>query len=108
MLLPTYEYQSEIINGPSDRKRDFYFTGHSCRIAISQIWLVSHPIKVLEKEMRHFGKGDFSEAETPVQLAEYNQLFATFNQMKAQIQELIESEQRKEKEKADLELGKLM
>ena len=44
--------------------------------------------------MRHFGKGDFSEAETPVQLAEYNQLFATFNQMKAQIQELIESEQR--------------
>ena len=77
-------------------------------VAISQIWMVSHPIKVLEKEMRHFGKGDFSEAETPVQLAEYNQLFETFNRMKTQIQELIESEQRKEKEKADLELEKLM
>lgn len=60
---------------PADRKRDFYFTGKFLAVvAISQIWLVSHPIKVLEKEMRHFGKGDFSEAETPVQLAEYNQL----------------------------------
>ena len=80
LLLPTYEYQSEIYQ-----------------------WTL-----LTGSVMRHFGKGDFSEAETPVQLAEYNQLFATFNQMKAQIQELIESEQRKEKEKADLELGKLM
>lgn len=59
---------------PADRKRDFISLAILAVVAISQIWLVSHPIKVLEKEMRHFGKGDFSEAETPVQLAEYNQL----------------------------------
>ena len=109
LLLPTYEYQSEIYQWTLLTGSVIFISlAILAVVAISQIWLVSHPIKVLEKEMRHFGKGDFSEAETPVQLAEYNQLFATFNQMKAQIQELIESEQRKEKEKADLELGKLM
>lgn len=109
LLLSTNDYQSELYQW-------ILLTGSVIFIsltilavvAISQIWMVSHPIKVLEKEMRYFGKGDFSEAETPVQLAEYNQLFATFNRMKTQIQELIESEQRKEKEKADLELEKLM
>ena len=102
MLLPTYEYQSEIYQWTLLTGSVIFISlAILAVVAISQIWLVSHPIKVLEKEMRHFGKGDFSEAETPVQLAEYNQLFATFNQMKAQIQELIESEQRKEKEKAD-------
>ena len=107
LLLPTYEYQSEIYQWTLLTGSVIFISlAILAVVAISQIWLVSHPIKVLEKEMRHFGKGDFSEAETPVQLAEYNQLFATFNQMKAQIQELIESEQRKEKEKADLELGK--
>ena len=109
LLIPTYEYQSEIYQWTLLTGSVIFISlAILAVVAISQIWLVSHPIKVLEKEMRHFGKGDFSEAETPVQLAEYNQLFATFNQMKAQIQELIESEQRKEKEKADLELEKLM
>ena len=84
LLLPTYEYQSEIYQWTLLTGSVIFISlAILAVVAISQIWLVSHPIKVLEKEMRHFGKGDFSEAETPVQLAEYNQLFATFNQMNA-------------------------
>lgn len=109
LLLSTHDYQKdlyqwEVLTGSVI----FISIAILAIVAVSQIWLVSHPIKVLEKEMRHLGKGDFSEAESPAQIAEYHQLFATFNQMKTQIQELIESEQKKEKEKADLEREKLL
>ena len=68
LLLPTYEYQSEIYQWTLLTGSVIFISlAILAVVAISQIWLVSHPIKVLEKEMRHFGKGDFSEAETPVQ-----------------------------------------
>ena len=51
LLLPTYEYQSGNLSmDPADRKRDFISLAILAVVAISQIWLVSHPIKVLEKK----------------------------------------------------------
>ncbi|MCI5647891.1 MAG: histidine kinase [Fusicatenibacter sp.] len=77
-------------------------------VSFSQIWLISHPIKVLETEMQHLGDGDFSPAPYKIHISEYDHLFTTFNHMKTRIQLLIAEGQQQEKEKAQLKLDKLM
>ncbi len=77
-------------------------------VSISQIWLISHPLKVLERDMGNLGNGDFSPSAYGTNLSEFNRLFEAFNTMKLQIHSLLEERQRQEKEKARLELDKLM
>ena len=77
-------------------------------VSISQIWLISHPLKVLERDMGNLGNGDFTPSSCRLNLKEFNRLFDAFNMMKQQIHSLLEERQRQEKEKAKLELNKLM
>ena len=77
-------------------------------VSISQIWLISHPLKVLERDMGNLGNGDFTPSSCRLNLKEFNRLFDAFNTMKQQIHWLLEERQRQEKEKAKLELDKLM
>ena len=77
-------------------------------VSISQIWLISHPLKVLEREMGSLGNGDFTPSAYKLNLKEFNRLFDAFNTMKLQIHSLLKERQRQEKEKAKLELDKLM
>ncbi len=72
------------------RKRDFYFTGRILAVvAISQIWLdIASDQSTWKKNMRLFGKGDFSEAaDTGSSLRNTLSVLQRFNQMKAQDQE---------------------
>lgn len=77
-------------------------------VSISQIWLISHPLKVLERDMGSLGNGDFTPSAYKLNLKEFNRLFDAFNTMKLQIHSLLKERQRQEKEKAKLELDKLM
>ena len=77
-------------------------------VSISQIWLISYPLKILERDMENLGNGDFTPSAYRLNLKEFNRLFNAFNAMKLQIHSLLKERQRQEKEKAKLELDKLM
>lgn len=76
-------------------------------VTFSQIWLLSRPIKALEKEMAYFSDGNFEVSEYHFNLKEFDHLFDEFNRMKQQIKSLIEKNQQQMKEKSLLELEKL-
>lgn len=76
-------------------------------VTFSQIWLLSRPIKALEKEMEYFSDGNFEVSEYHFNLKEFDHLFDEFNRMKQQIKSLIEKNQQQMKEKSLLELEKL-
>ncbi len=71
------------------------------------IWLIYRPIKTLQKEMEHFGDGNFAIENYSFNIEEFDSLFHTFNNMKRQIKSLMDESCLQEKQKAQLELDKL-
>lgn len=71
------------------------------------IWLIYRPIKTLQKEMEHFGDGNFVIENYSFNIEEFDSLFHTFNKMKSQIKSLMDESCLQEKQKAKLELDKL-
>lgn len=71
------------------------------------IWLIYRPIKTLQKEMEHFGDGNFAIENYSFNIEEFDSLFHTFNNMKRQIKSLMDESSLQEKQKAQLELDKL-
>jgi len=70
-------------------------------------YLIFRPMNILRQEIAQVTEGDFTQSKHNIRLQEFDQLFDSINVMKIQIQELLVTERRQEKEKMQLELDKL-
>ncbi|WP_168118556.1 histidine kinase [Paenibacillus sp. HB172176] len=69
--------------------------------------LINRPFRLIEKEMRTFGKGNMSSSHYHTGIDEFDRIFDQFNVMKRQIQQLIIDVEKKEKRRHQLEIEKL-
>lgn len=69
--------------------------------------LINRPFRLIEKEMRTFGKGYMGTRQYHTGIDEFDRLFDQFNMMKRQIQQLIMDVEQKEKRRHQLEIEKL-
>lgn len=69
--------------------------------------LINKPFRLIEKEMRMFGKGYMGTNHYRTDIDEFDRLFDQFNIMKRQIQQLIMDVEQKEKRRHQLEIEKL-
>ncbi|GIP28620.1 hypothetical protein J23TS9_37500 [Paenibacillus sp. J23TS9] len=69
--------------------------------------LINRPFRMIEKEMRTFGKGYMGTRQYHTGIDEFDRLFDQFNMMKRQIQQLIMDVEQKEKRRHQLEIEKL-
>lgn len=69
--------------------------------------LINRPFRLIEKEMRTFGKGYMGTRQYHTGIDEFDRIFDQFNIMKRQIQLLIMDVEQKEKRRHQLEIEKL-
>lgn len=69
--------------------------------------LINRPFRLIEKEMRTFGKGYMGTSSYHTGIDEFDRIFDQFNIMKRQIQQLIMDVEQKEKRRHQLEIEKL-
>ncbi|NIK69025.1 MULTISPECIES: histidine kinase [unclassified Paenibacillus] len=69
--------------------------------------LINRPFRLIEKEMRTFGKGYMGTTQYHTGIDEFDRIFDQFNIMKRQIQKLIIDVEQKEKRRHQLEIEKL-
>ncbi|MDQ0062134.1 two-component system sensor histidine kinase YesM [Paenibacillus harenae] len=69
--------------------------------------LINRPFRLIEKEMRTFGKGYMGNSRYHTGIDEFDRIFGQFNIMKRQIQRLIMDVEQKEKRRHQLEIEKL-
>ncbi|WP_175532948.1 sensor histidine kinase [Paenibacillus catalpae] len=69
--------------------------------------LINRPFRLIEKEMRTFGKGYMGTRQYHTGIDEFDRIFDQFNIMKRQIQRLIVDVEQKEKRRHQLEIEKL-
>jgi len=69
--------------------------------------LINRPFRLIEKEMRTFGKGYMGTNQYHTGIEEFDRIFDQFNIMKRQIQQLIMDMGQKEKRRHQLEIEKL-
>lgn len=69
--------------------------------------LINRPFRLIEKEMRTFGKGYMGTTQYHTGIDEFDRIFDQFNIMKRQIQQLIMDVEQKEKRRHQLEIEKL-
>jgi Predicted signal transduction protein with a C-terminal ATPase domain len=69
--------------------------------------LINRPFRLIEKEMRTFGKGYMGTSQYHTGIDEFDRIFDQFNIMKRQIQRLIMDVEQKEKRRHQLEIEKL-
>ncbi|MBB3113188.1 two-component system sensor histidine kinase YesM [Paenibacillus phyllosphaerae] len=69
--------------------------------------LINRPFRLIEKEMRTFGKGYMRTSQYHTGIDEFDRIFDQFNIMKRQIQQLIVDMGQKEKDRHQLEIEKL-
>ncbi|MDQ6423083.1 histidine kinase [Paenibacillus sp. LHD-117] len=69
--------------------------------------LINRPFRLIENEMRTFGKGFMGTRQYHTGIDEFDRIFGQFNVMKRQIQQLILDVEHKEKRRHQLEIEKL-
>lgn len=69
--------------------------------------IINKPFRLIEKEMRTFGKGYMGTSQYHTGIDEFDRLLDQFNIMKRQIQQLIMDVEQKEKRRHQLEIEKL-
>lgn len=69
--------------------------------------LINRPFRLIEKEMRTFGKGYMGTSRYHTGIDEFDRIFDQFNIMKRQIQQLIVDMGQQEKHRHQLEIEKL-
>ncbi|PLT43799.1 two-component sensor histidine kinase [Paenibacillus pasadenensis] len=69
--------------------------------------LINRPFRLIEKEMKTFGKGYMGTRTVHTGMLEFDRIFDQFNVMKRQIQQLMMEAEQKEKRRHQLELEKL-